>query len=931
MTAATAGTIATVTPPVVRALLDEALRKGYPNGVLGVRARPEWKGASTFTHVDIDVTVVPCVSALAVREALLGHQHGTWLVVVTDRDEADLGAGVLAHLVWHRLRTPDPWDAVRTRFAATGVDPTLATGHGHRDVAIGLLAATPPSGWPPAPGGVLTRDHAMTSVARAHLDFDLVGGVLAWSVEADATARTADLRSLVGDALTDAVLSWAADRAGTAARPVLDLLRAGRARDIVPVGLVLGVVTAVRDEAGARATTARECLVRLEAHTGGELSRSVSAAWAREAEQVTRSLLLGPPAQKAVAQRTLSRADELLGGVRGTALADVSDILRLGLARRLDALADVLRLVRVPPAATEPDDPLVPASVLADVEQRWRAVGAHDLADSDSRVGPFAAAVRLTRWLASSAHIDPMTLVALAQRHADIDAWVDSAVNDATAGVADADLGDALGAVLAAVRSRRDAHDRLFAVALANHTRDDARPTTADRVVHLEDVLPTVVLPLAKETPVLLLVLDGMSAAVATELVTDVLDRPGAGWVEALFTRHGGRVAGLAVLPTLTSMSRTSLLCGQLRSGQQTVENGGYKRLVAAHGLRGAELFHKKLLDTSRPGHSVAHAVAAAIDDTDGLPLVTCVLNTIDDALDRSDPGGIEWESEAVKHLDPLLERAMQAGRTVILMSDHGHIVERREGTQRSHPDMSSGRSRPADPPAGDGEVLVEGRRVLEHGGRAVLAVDERLRYGPLKAGYHGGAAPAEVVVPVIALVAGGVEDDNPSLRPAPPQQPPWWESPSELPAAAAAAPRPVGRRTPSGAPTLFDDHDDERGAGPSRDDTRADDTDRRRFVDAVLSSETYENQLAIAVRVRASSDQVRSLLLALLAAPDHRLPATAAATALSVPRTALRGAIPQVQRLLNVESYPVLRVDSDGSTTVLDVALLREQFGVAP
>ena len=42
-----------------------------------------------------------------------------------------------------------------------------------------------------------------------------------------------------------------------------------------------------------------------------------------------------------------------------------------------------------------------------------------------------------------------------------------------------------------------------------------------------------------------------------------------------------------------------------------------------------------------------------------------------------------------------------------------------------------------------------------------------------------------------------------------------------------------------------------------------------------------------------------------------------------------LRGAILHVQRLLNLEGYPVLRVDADGSTVVLDEALLGEQFGI--
>ena len=97
------------------------------------------------------VRVVPCVSALAVREALLERAAGQWLVVLTDRPDDDLGAGVLSHLVWHRLRTPDPWDAVRLRFAATGVEPALTAAADDREIAIGLLTAAPPAGWPPAP------------------------------------------------------------------------------------------------------------------------------------------------------------------------------------------------------------------------------------------------------------------------------------------------------------------------------------------------------------------------------------------------------------------------------------------------------------------------------------------------------------------------------------------------------------------------------------------------------------------------------------------------------------------------------------------------------------------------------------------------------------------------------------------------------------
>ena len=350
-----AGVTATATRatlPVLRALLDQARRKDYASGVLGVRARPEWPGAPVFTHADVPVRVVPCVSALAVREALLERVRGQWLVVLTDRPDDDLGAGVLSHLVWHRLRTPDPWDAVRLRFAATGVEPALTAAAEDRDIAIGLLMASPPRrvaacarrraddvpvrvvpcvsalavreallerahgqwlvvltdrpdddlgagvlshlvwhrlrtpdpwdavrlrfaatgrrtrpdrrgrrprhrdrpadgrhrppGWPPAPGGVLTRDHALGAVAAAHLGLtDPVidaTSVLAWTADPAVSTRVADLRTLAGDALTGTVLDWAAERAGAAGPPLRHLLRAGEARDAVPLGLVAGLL-----------------------------------------------------------------------------------------------------------------------------------------------------------------------------------------------------------------------------------------------------------------------------------------------------------------------------------------------------------------------------------------------------------------------------------------------------------------------------------------------------------------------------------------------------------------------------------------------------------------------------------------------------------------------------------------------------------------
>jgi hypothetical protein len=866
---------------------------------------------------------------------------------------------VLSHFVGHRLRTPDPWAAVRNRFKATGIDPAIFAAAGDRDVATGLLAATPSDGWPPAPGGVLTRAHAFGAVAAAHLGLSDpvvdIAAVLGWAASPSLPERISDLRMLAGDTLTDAVLGWAAERTGAIARAVLHLLRGGEARDIIPLGLVAGVLAEARDNrAGEDAQIARDALIRMEARFGGaDLSSAALTSWAAEASAVVTGMLRTSvrraPGEgtdvKAAGEALLARADHLLGGVRAAGLADGSDLLPSGLTRRYATLATELRAATGGRAEADPDTAIVTRDGLERVERAWASAAAHHLAGDDRRTHAFHAAVRLTRWLADAAPVGA-GMPGLLRRHAEQDAWADSAVNDVAAGASDPELGAGLAAVLRAARARRAAHDNGFAAALAGYTRDNRRD---QGVLHIEDLLRDVVMPLAKKAPVLLLVLDGMSAGVGTEVVASILGRPRDGWAEALLNGQSRRAAALAVLPTLTEVSRTSLLSGELRRGTQVTERDRYTSLARAHGLTGAPLFHKKPLDSTEPGYAVADDVAAATTDVTRYPLVTCVLNSIDDALDRSDPGGTDWGADTVKHLDPLLERARNAGRTVILTADHGHVIERRRGTQRPYPDTSSGRSRGATPPPGDGEVLISGERVLLHDGAAVLAVDENLRYGPMKAGYHGGASPAEAVVPVTVLVSGDVPAES-GLRLAPPQEPSWWTDPvlpavSGLPTASSAGgatrapastPRPpkpspdLAKRPGEAMDTLFD------VPGPaSRPDAAAPEPvtpaslGPAATAQAVLASAAYKENKKRAGRITVTDAKVSALLAALAGSPSHRLSPVAAASALQESPVMLRGAITQVQQLLNIDGAAVIRIDADGATVILDGAALAEQYGV--
>jgi hypothetical protein len=102
------------------------------------------------------------------------------------------------------------------------------------------------------------------------------------------------------------------------------------------------------------------------------------------------------------------------------------------------------------------------------------------------------------------------------------------------------------------------------------------------------------------------------------------------------------------------------------------------------------------------------------------------------------------------------------------------------------------------------------------------------------------------------------------------------------------------------------------------------------RIADRVLASTVFRSQERM-TRGRGAPDRagLRALLTALIDAPGRRLTQQQTATALGDHPVSVRRAVISAIRLLNVEGYPVLSLDADGTTTVLDVDLLVEQFGL--
>ena len=148
---------------------------------------------------------------------------------------------------------------------------------------------------------------------------------------------------------------------------------------------------------------------------------------------------------------------------------------------------------------------------------------------------------------------------------------------------------------------------------------------------------------------------------------------------------------------------------------------------------------------------------------------------------------------------------------------------------------------------------------------RSVAAWSERVRFAARRGGYHGGASPQEVLIPVAVLSAGSAP---PGWTGAPPAEPAWWRGTNENVAqpsvfATVSLPPPPQRRraNPRQADLFVGETPTE---GPQRPQVRAE--TEFAWLDALFTSETYSAQRRLAGRVAPPNELVRSLLIALVA-----------------------------------------------------------------
>ena len=870
------------TPSLVRAKLAEVLRLDGDLRVVALHAAASW---SYDEVLDLPAgrraVVRPCVSTLAVRDALgtMPHLADTdVLVVLTPLDSTTLGDSIIARFAAQRVIPIDRWQQLQTLFAARGIDPQLAELPWAVDA---LLASAPGDGFPPVPGGNLDRDTALRTLAAAvaglsPLDLDLAG-LLRWSLEPAHIARWQAVAPEVREGLTH----WLAQR-GSA--PVVSavlrcLAHPQYSEATVALGVVFGALTA-DDADGPAGTFATVLQTRL---FGGVLGSAGIRGWGQAADSLVQRLWAENPAQAAA---VCSQAERLLVTEAGApaTLAGPSPVLPAGLDRRLTMLAE--RLAELMARRTTKAEQLRP------VEAALQQVLGHAVAPQhEERVRRAEMAVRLARWLVRQRTGESSPAAGLgdaARRQEADDAFVDWARARVWEGEVSAPIAATYAALCRAVDALRAKHEHRFAELLRDWS------TTADPAPDLlpvELVLDEVVLPLTRVRRVLLVILDGMSTAVASELLADLAP---SGWIEH---RLEPRRAVMSVLPSVTRVSRTSLLCGRLTDGTAAMENAGFAD-------RGWPLFHKADLAAAGAGAVFTDSVTAAVAGP--APVVGAVVNTVDDTLAQG--GRAAWTVTSVDRLGQLLQLAEQAGRVVVLTADHGHVHER--GSRLDSDDTGGARWRVPGRPPGNDEVELAGPRVLLGGGRIVAAWNEDLRYRAKANGYHGGASAQEVVIP-LALLARKPEEIAgwaPRYHP----EPDWWVET----APAVATPPSTRRRAaatvppPATADTLFD-----------ADELRGD-----AWIAAVLDSPVVARQLTRVRRMGVHRSDVEALLR-LLADRGGTAPRTVVARQLDTPDFRMNGLLATMQRVLNIDGYDVL--SSVGETVHLNAALLKTQAGV--
>lgn len=843
--------------------------------------------------------LVYCPSELSIRERLVQHCAGDRrLVILSPYDETRLGKDVLARLWGNEPKRISPWRTLEQLLCVSQIDPRL-TGKEYRWIAECLVSAYDRYRARVRFGEVLDFDKAWEALALGLLNYrepilDL-DSLLAWSLEPGVSDSVAALPKEVTEHLSD----WLKPRLDKLTPLVETLWAQDHADDMLAIGLVCALLYGEGRGQTQEIFQARGRFT--ERFLGGAKLENALLRTFGEATNAFAGRALQHGSQGAI-NAALTHAEQILASLDLMDLAAESDLLNAAFGLRLEQFAKSLK-------QSIGGKPMQPALVALAALQR------HQLARvRKEQVHTAELAVRTCIWLQSNV-AEKGSAGAIIRDYVMGGGFLDWARSRIWSGDEHEAVSHAYQLLTRKVTERRETLNQQFSHYLSAVARGDK---IGEGIWPVESALDALVAPLAKQQQLLFLVLDGMSQAVYRELLDDLICNH---WVELQRNGDHGPACLLSALPSITRISRYSLLAGALGEGGSSDEK---KAFLSHQGLKSLAstkfppvLFHKADLQQAGSG-ALAGSVREVIAGREHR-IVGAVINAIDDQLSSNAQLSIHWSIKSVSLLRQILEAARESGRLVIFTSDHGHVLDHDMKYSKSPGEAE--RFKPSPEKPGAGEILVEGTRVVQPDKKAILLWSEKIRYASKKMGYHGGGSLQEVIIPFGVFRNAGETAEIEGWTEVPRQEPIWWQLDTSAAAAAEKAPVPAVTKTRTAkrdksTPDLFEQvaKSDARKGG---------ETD---WVDGLFLSPVYIQMKSRVGRVVIGDEQVRVLLQFLDARGGQQMIA-AVVQAMGIPAIRINGFLAGVQKLLNVDGYPVLSIDRTTKTAKLNFELLKTQF----
>lgn len=850
----------------LRSQVDSILQ-GRPAKVLALHSRAHWGGGELVCG-DQTFEVCRIQSALEFHERILdAEDRKVSLICLTELNPSELSLDLLSRLHRRRLHTIDPWTAVRNRFQAQGVEASLVP---LTHLAKTLIDFEPPAGYSKVRGRVLTADKVWSCLFTHALgmptDYLDPLSLLQWS------SGNTNLYQQAPEELKNSVRERIAQVCGEVGTLIVACLDDGRTSPLA-AGLA---ARCVFGHGGNLEADQERAAIRLEAFVGDRpIAVDLGREWAGAAEHVA----------DGCAPEALLKAEELLEKLQLSSYAHVSEYLDLGLKQRLLAVGQTLNGALDSPRK------------IVDLEKKVSHCVLHR-GLSPEQQEQLKMLPRLIRWLHQPTPAATDKPAELSRRYALDTAFADWARLRSEGAMTHPSLTESLGKLEARVIEKSEQESFAFAKALEVWCQV-GQPSSDSEVIGVEDVLARVALKLL-EPPgarILLIVLDGCNWSTMHELLETLppqwtLRQPSTGPLPFV----------LAAFPSVTEFSRTSLLAGKLLAGHASTEAQAFRdhgalRAACSDGYPPV-LYHKGDLGGEFGG--LSDVIVSKISQPKN-KVVAVVLNAIDDHLDRDDQILGRWSVSTIKYLEPLLAHAAAADRTVILASDHGHLLER--GSELRKGSSGGARWQTGRRPA-EGEVELTGPRVLSSEGSVVMPWSERLRYTMRKNGYHGGAHPREVLAPLVVLaplkrqeMAGWLEVRH--------EFPRWWETGRPIKAPAKLNYQPKEAPAPSGQLALFSE--------PTESQLP------RKILEFPLVAQSWKAQK------NAPSQPEAARLLKLLEQKSRRATILELSQALGMPEARFRLLLGQLGPLLTIDGVPIIGLTADGGSVFLNPKPIEE------